>query len=294
MPANGLNGVRDNTVQVEDLADYTFGRTDTYAAVSAVPLSGTILKLPTNPQEGDRYEFQCTDGSCSNTNQIFLETQDSTTIQGRGSVAFDTGYAWGVATYQGGTAAPGSWMLYSSSPGASASANRAYTNANSYPPTAPTAGASLIIAAILLTVEESGIFEAGFTVSANGFTAADTVDFTVAVQTVASGMTLANATKAGPPGTTARGAFTSSAAAGIVVSGGAAAVPLADSGVRIIDATDVGINYSWSGIIQNSNSDLVETPFPAGNQVLLTLSMNRSAHTNTFSGLSGYLSEKAV
>src|SRR5271170_3983136 len=112
MATNGLNGVRDNVVQVDALAAYSYGRTDTYAAVSSIPGSGTTLNLPANPQAGDRYEFEVVDGSCSLETPVFVQGQNRQTIVGLDTVTFESAYAWGVFVYQGGVESPGTWIVY--------------------------------------------------------------------------------------------------------------------------------------------------------------------------------------
>ena len=161
MPANGFNGVRDNVVQVDAVDTYTFNRTDTYAAVSAVPGAGvgTVLKLPTNPQAGDRYEFSCTDGSCGGSAPIVVEVQDRSTIQGASSVQFTQSYAWGVLIYQGGTAAPGSWMLYTEVNAGGGN----YTTGTVQTPHTQTAGAAFCaIEAVMVEAKSSGVFRASW------------------------------------------------------------------------------------------------------------------------------------
>jgi hypothetical protein len=166
--------------------------------------------------------------------------------------------------------------------------NYAFCNGATSLPIAPTAAMNLCIGAALVNATANTYFRGYCKVSAGGFTAGDTVDFSVQTQTSATAITLGNATKAGP-GTGTGGAFVSSAAAGITVTaGGGGTVVQNDDGVRIIDATDLGYTYEWSNIFDNSTANTVygSGVFTSGNSVLLQVMENRSAHTNTFSGFS--------
>jgi hypothetical protein len=166
--------------------------------------------------------------------------------------------------------------------------NYAFCNGATSLPTAPTAGMNLCIGAALVKATANTYFRGYCKVSAGGFTAADTVDFSVQTQTSAIAIALGNATQAGP-GTGTGGAFVSNAAAGITVTaGGGGTAVQNDDGVRIIDATDLGYAYEWSNIFDNSTANTAygNGAFTSGNSVLLQVMENRSAHTNTFSGFS--------
>lgn len=165
--------------------------------------------------------------------------------------------------------------------------NRAFSSGSATQPTAPTAASPLFVMAAKLTARVSGIFRVAVYVASGGLTAADTWDIQVSTQTAAN-LAITNATLVGPGtaglGTgTAAGAYVSSAAAGILVTGGPLGSLLqADSGTTIVDATSVSFVFTWAGIVHNSIAATVPTPFTIGNDVIVLVAINRSAHTQTF------------
>lgn len=331
MPANGLNGVRDNVVQVVNAAAYTFNRTDTYAAVSEVPASGTALLLPTNPQAGDRYEFSCTDGSCSADSPITLETQDRSTIQGEASVSLTQAYAWGVLIYQGGVAAPGTWMLYSEASSEAPSANYTQIGENNagFNFTAQTCGAgNVCIAAVMVPVKGSGVFKATWSLPWICGTAAENITIAPVVVPFAAGAFGSGTTTgsagalvadsllapdaqtnaalaryarylaADAGGATAAAGITfdgvpvnGSAAGSIIVGPGMTAPTLA--GLLTGSGSDPPNDglYTLAGSAIVSKSTGPKVPFAAGTMVVLGLVLNGTAGLITFAGLSLLLEE---
>jgi hypothetical protein len=184
-----------------------------------------------------------------------------------------------------------SYALRQASYTQSALRNRAWTTGFATAPTAPTAASSLFVGAAKVTCRGSGIFLASVNYMCTGMTATDTNDTQVSTQTAAN-LAITNATIAGP-GTasastgTANGAYVSSAAAGILVTGG----PLGsliqyDSGSQVLGTAATTLVFAWSGIIQNSISSTgaTTTPFTVGNDVILLCGVNRSAATQVFAG----------
>lgn len=195
MSKNGLNGVNLNVVTVDGAENYTFAPSDTYAAVTSVPAAGTNLNLPDDPSPGDRYEFACVDGSCSAARPISLYPPEGVTIQGQAGVTFTTAYAWGVAVYQGGVEAPGSWMLYSEGESDTGAGNLAATS-NATPHT-QTAGAAFCgVAGAMAVVKASGVFKVSWHLDWICDTTAENISFELVAIPFAAG-TFANGTAAG-------------------------------------------------------------------------------------------------
>lgn len=166
----------------------------------------------------------------------------------------------------------------------------------------PTAAGDRQIAAVMINVAKSGIFEYGFTVSITGATAADTIDFTVTSYTaVADAMNMVTATsqKVGPgtpyqQGTgshKANGAFVAVNAGGIQATGTAGALVQATSGTQVLATGGTTTTWSPTGTIQNSITATTETPFTIDHQVALILSVNLSAHALNFDSLSAWIRE---
>lgn len=164
--------------------------------------------------------------------------------------------------------------------------NRAFSFGSATTPTAPTAASPLFVAGAKVTCRGSGIFLANVYIASGGMTAADTFDIQISTQTAAN-IVITQFTQVGPGtagGTgTPNGAYVSSAAGGILVTGGPLGSKLqADSGTTIVDATSVSFFYQFSAILMNSITATTETGFTVGNDVLLLAAINRSAHTQTF------------
>ena len=64
------------------LATYGFAAQDTGVFLREIPSGGTVLELPDDPNDGDWYEWEDADGSCSSTHPIILTAGDGATIQG--------------------------------------------------------------------------------------------------------------------------------------------------------------------------------------------------------------------
>jgi hypothetical protein len=88
MPVNSL-GILATVVSVRAAATFTFSRQDTTAALSAIPSpGGTTVRLPSDSQSGDRFEFADVDGSCSPGSPIVLAASPNSTVAGGASVVF--------------------------------------------------------------------------------------------------------------------------------------------------------------------------------------------------------------
>jgi len=169
--------------------------------------------------------------------------------------------------------------------------NRAFANinpGNAGLPTAPSTGAEIIVGCALVNVLGSGIFQASVNYTITGATPTDTVITYVSTQATAAlnGMTLsAAAVKVGPgyagAGAT-NGAYTSNAAAGIVVTGGSTPEVQYGSGTYVFGTGASTATFGWSDVIMSNNVSTSETPFTRGNQVLLSLALNLSGGTVVF------------
>ena len=177
--------------------------------------------------------------------------------------------------------------------------NRAYSTGSATAPTGVTNAMSLIIGAALLNVRGSGIFRAGVTLALTGITATDTTTLSVQTLTTAPAtMTLATATKVGfgtgsASTTTGNGLYVSSAAAGIVVTGGAGSVTQFTTGSQVAGTAATTVDLAWTGMFGNSiAAPGAEVPFTAGNQILLTVTL-LATHSATvvYSGFSLFLEE---
>lgn len=170
--------------------------------------------------------------------------------------------------------------------------NRAFTTLQGVIPD-PTAGSAILVAACKLTARASGIFLASANMAGVAMTPTDTLDMQVTTQTRAAsaGITLTGATLVGP-GTanaasigSAAGGYILSAAGGIAVTGGPFGSQIqGDSNTQVLGTLNTTATWAWSCIVQNGAAN-VETPFPIGNDVVLLLSVNRSAATMSLSNL---------
>lgn len=178
--------------------------------------------------------------------------------------------------------------------------NRAYTTGFATAPTAPTAGSSLFVGACKLTAKKSGIFLASVSYACTGMTATDTIDTTITTQEEGAGLAITNAVPAGP-GTvgaglgTVCGAYVSTAAAGILVTGGPFnSVTQFDTGAQVLPTAGTTYQFNWTGVIYNGVAATTPAgivPFPVGNDVVLLCGVNRSAATQVFAGFAMSLLE---
>jgi hypothetical protein len=163
---------------------------------------------------------------------------------------------------------------------------------NNLTPTAPTIdGTVRFVMAATAIAKKSGIFRVSASLALLGVTAGDTWEAEVLTQTEASAFTLTNASQAGP-GTTG-GAYISSAAAGIGVTGGPFGQITQSISSNQTNPTGASTAYwSWSGPVMNANSGLVFVPFPVGNHVLALIGLAISAGALT--ALSGNVSLEEI
>jgi hypothetical protein len=167
--------------------------------------------------------------------------------------------------------------------------NRAYGHA--LVPIGVTNVTSLIILAAILSVRQSGVFQASVSMGLTGITAADTLSIAIGTQTAALGvMALATATQSGPgasstngspaPPQPLNGVYVSNAVAGIVVTGGTNALTQFATGTQVAGTAATTFDFGWSGIIDNSLAGNAEVPFTRGNQVILTVTLT-ATHSAT-------------
>src|ERR1700722_390881 len=155
-------------------------------------------------------------------------------------------------------------------------ANRAFQAL--FTPTTPTIdGTSRIIALATLTASKSGIFRASANVSLLGITPTDTYEIFIGTQQQAPAFVFTNATKVGP-GSNGGGVYASDAAGGIGVTGGPFnALTQWISATQTVPTGGNSNDQGWSGLVMNAVSGVVETPFPRGDNVLLSLSLSVSS-----------------
>jgi hypothetical protein len=183
--------------------------------------------------------------------------------------------------------------------------NRAYGHA--LVPTGVTNATPLIILAAILSVRQSGVFQASVDLSLTGITATDTTSIAIGTQTAALGvMALATATQSGPgasstngspaPPLPLNGVYVSNLAAGIVVTGGTNALIQYATGNLVAPTTGStdSLAFAWSGIIDNSTAGNAEVPFTRGNQVILTVTITATHSASiTYAGAGVSLLELA-
>ena len=175
--------------------------------------------------------------------------------------------------------------------------NRGYTTL-----VAPYVGANtgaIFVGAIKLTARASGIFLASASLAATGMTPTDTIDVEITTQTrvATSGITLTSASQTGP-GTqnlasvgSAAGGYVLGAVGGLLVTGGPyGSQAQGGTGVQVLGTAETTTAWGWSNIIQNGPAT-VFTPFPRGNDVVLLMSVNRSAGAMTLSDVAMSLLE---
>jgi hypothetical protein len=81
------------------LATYAYASQDTGVFLREIPSGGTVLELPASPNDGDWYEWENTDGTCSSTHPIILTAAEGTTVQGGASITYTAPYAAGMVRY---------------------------------------------------------------------------------------------------------------------------------------------------------------------------------------------------
>lgn len=85
---------------VDAQATFAFSPTANFAAVRAVPSpGGTTLQLPAAPANGDIYQFQNEDGSCSSGSPIVLSPLGGKTVNGAAELSFHAAGSWAIAAY---------------------------------------------------------------------------------------------------------------------------------------------------------------------------------------------------
>lgn len=133
------------------------------------------------------------------------------------------------------------------------------------------AASTTIVAATSLKAMASGIFQFSLGLA---FAQAATGTWRVEIisQAAAGGTAITGGTKIGPGNGTNSGAFNNSGGA-ITVPGFAGALTQMDTGVQTIGTAATAAEFTWDGLIQNSVSATVETPFTYGNQVAVTVTL---------------------
>ena len=170
--------------------------------------------------------------------------------------------------------------------------NRAFTTLQGVVPD-PTAGSPIFVAAAKLTARASGIFLATASMAGFGMTATDTIDVEVTTQTrvASSGIALTSATQTGPGSPnlasvgSAAGGYILSAVGGILVTGGPfGSQAQGGSATHVLGTAETTFSWGWANLIQNGPAT-VFTPFPRGNDVVLLMSVNRSAANMSLTNL---------
>lgn len=170
--------------------------------------------------------------------------------------------------------------------------NRVYDN-HSGTATAVTAGMTLNFAAILIQARVSGIFAVSLSFQYSGATAAAANTVAITGQSSAGAITLTNTNAAeGSTAATATnpmtnggspGAFTSSAAGGILIgSGGGGPHGFMSQTFTTATGQTTG-TFSWSGLADNSTAG--GTPFTIGNFVVFLCAVNAGTSPWTITGL---------
>lgn len=98
-------------------ASYAYAPQDTGVFLSAIPSGGTALLLPSDPNDGDWYEYEDVDGSCGPSNPIVVTAASETTVQGGASISLIVPYSAGVLRY---SSRASNWVFVSSASSAGA------------------------------------------------------------------------------------------------------------------------------------------------------------------------------
>lgn len=130
-------------------ASYAYAAQDTGVFLSSIPSGGTALLLPLDPNDGDWYEFEDTDGSCSSTHPIVVTAAEDTTIQGAASITLINPYSAGVLRY---STRASNWVFSSQASASSSLLQTAYGVSTGQAVTESYA----LVAGCSLTVEVTG------------------------------------------------------------------------------------------------------------------------------------------
>jgi hypothetical protein len=149
------------------------------------------------------------------------------------------------------------------------------------PPTAPTAGgANIIVAAMTQIAKQSGVFLVSISMPFTGATAADTIDFRVTTQTKATPIAFTNDQLVGQGLSASANAFVSTAAGGILVTGGPfSSVTQYDSGAQVQPTGATTGILQFNGIINAVATSIPFAGFPIGNSVAVLFDVSFGAHT---------------
>lgn len=173
--------------------------------------------------------------------------------------------------------------------------NRAYIAGDANPsPTTPNAAAPITFLILQTTAKVSGVFfvtiNVFWTDASGAHAAGDIYTFNVLSQTGTGAVTISNAAAV----TNAVGTvFVSNAAAGMAITagGGGGLLQYSTQFQQAASASTVSGNFTFSNIVQNQNTTTVETPFPIGNNVFVTVNLNASAHVPALTNVTASIYE---